>query len=128
MVDKVKIDLDRKRQLLESKISTIDAWLDTLESKITDSKDVYRDVVYTDETTIAAISGGTKDDSVSVEANPFDTDLLMLKGVVEVQIEGGKSHVLDSNNKHLFLPKETNFLLTGVGDNNAMIQVTKHKP
>ena len=120
-----KLDLQKKRESLEKKMQNICDYLDTLETKIKDSEGVGRDVFYVDESVVGAVGSGKEGDTVMVDNNDFDVDLLILKGEIEIELEDGKKVLLNKNNKHLHIPKQFKFKMTGVKGANAVIQRTE---
>ena len=120
-----KLDLQKKRESLEMKMKNICDYLETLETKIKDSKGVGRDVFYVDESVVGAVGTGNEGDTVTVDDNDFDVDLLVLKGEIEIELEGGKKVILNKQNKHLHIPKRFKFKMTGLKGANAIIQRTE---
>ena len=125
MITDTKDLLQESREKLLAMINTIDAYCETLNTKIKDSSGVYRREFWHDESTIAAVGEGQKNHNVIVEANQFDVDLLILRGAVKVEFSDGNTVLIDKHNKHLFIPKYTSFKMIGLGEQNAIIQRTE---
>lgn len=127
-MEDLKLDLQRKREALIKQITTIDRYLDTVSTKIKDSESVSRDILHAEDNYVVAIGKGGHGDTVDVEANEFEVDVLLLDGSVKMEVEGEDEVILNDKNKHLFIPNNSNFKMTGIGRKNSVIQVTKHKP